>query len=70
MLPVNEYEKCEDGWVIVSDDMTLTYGYGESLADAMADYETSLAELAEMLERDSEPHPLDVELLKYIKAAC
>jgi hypothetical protein len=42
----------EDGSFIISDEVFPVYGTGESAAEAMADYVTSLVELYEIVERD------------------
>jgi len=37
-------ERDDDDGYIVADEVTLVYGWGETLAEAMADYDASLAE--------------------------
>ena len=37
-------ERDDDGSYVVSDDVTLVYGRGDTLAEALAEYDASLAE--------------------------
>jgi hypothetical protein len=42
---------------LVSDDVTLMYGFGDTIEEARADYEESVRELITILEHS--PNPLD-----------
>lgn len=60
-LPVN-FIRDEDGTSIISDEVFPVYGTGDTIAEAMADYVTSLVELYEIVEHDvaeGVPHTRD-----------
>ncbi len=57
-IPVT-YTKEIDNSFVVSDDKFLVYGVGDSLHDAIYDYENSLIEFYEILEEGAESNNFD-----------
>jgi hypothetical protein len=47
-------ERDEHGQIIVSDDISLVYGCGDTLGEAIHDYVTSLQEYFQILSRHSD----------------
>jgi hypothetical protein len=60
-------ERDDDGSFIVSDDKFAVYGQGATLDEAIADYKTSLAEYAELVESQAACHSPTANLLKKLQ---
>jgi hypothetical protein len=60
-------EPAEDGSFIVSDDVLLVYGHGPNMKSALQDYQTSLIEYYEIIERSAKDHAPSASLLQLVK---
>jgi hypothetical protein len=67
VLPIN-LEKEDDGSYVVSDDIFLVYGSGDSRKEAINDYVSSLIEFYEMVEEDASTNDFDKKLFMHLRS--
>ncbi len=66
-IPLDLTVEIEDQLHVVSDDIFLMYGAGDSLREALHDYALSLIELVKLTEESAKTNPHDAPLLAALR---
>lgn len=62
------FERDDDGWWIVSDDVFLVYGMGKDRSQAYKDYVASLLEYYQLVEKGATENPYDQTELAHLQS--